>query len=419
MEQGRGDVGAGEAFFEQAFDEVILAFEVTVFQSGAEFVEEDVGAGFLHFVLGGRFAVVHFHLGIAFDGIDLKEFATGGEGDGAATAAGAAGAADAVKVVLDVVREIVIEDDLDIVHVNAAGGDVGGDKEFEAGLAEFAHDAVAHGLAHVAVEAVGGVTLGVKMINEFVHHALGVAENDAELEVVDINEAGEEFDFVAAIHFVINLLDGWDGEGGLLDADILGIARIILDQLLDGARQGGGKENGLAFFRHGLKDEFDIVAEAHVEHDVGFVEDDHFDFVEAQGAAAHMVHNAAGSADDDLGALLEAEELAFVGLAAVNGEGVDAALEEGEFVDFFGDLDGEFASGAEDNDLDGAERRVHFLDGGDSEGRGLAGARLGLADDISTGKEHGDGFGLNGRSLLEAEFINGLEQFGGNAQFGK
>ena len=33
--------------------------------------------------------------------------------------------------------------------------------------------------------------------------------------------------------------------------------------------------------------------------------------------------------------------------------------------------------------------------------------------------QHGNGLGLDGRGLFEAEFINGLEHFGRKAQFGK
>ena len=62
------------------------------------------------------------------------------------------------------------------------------------------------------------------MIHQIVHHALGVAENDAELEVVDVHEPSEQLDFVAAIHLVINLLHRRHGERLVLDADLLGIA---------------------------------------------------------------------------------------------------------------------------------------------------------------------------------------------------
>lgn len=125
-----------------------------------------------------------------------------------------------------------------------------------------------------------------------------------------------------------------------------------------------------------------------------------------------MVHDAARGADDDLGAGLKTGVLAFVGLAAVNREGVDAAFEEGKFVDFFSNLNGEFAGWAEDDGLDGAEVWIDFFDGRDGEGGGFAGAGLGLADDVAAGEERGDGFGLDGRSFFEAELVDGFQKFG-------
>lgn len=282
MNERGSDVGGGEAFFEEDFEEVILFAELAALEGFAEAADERAGAGFFDFVGGGRLGAVDAHFGVPLDVVDLKEFAAGDERDGASAAAGATGAAYAVDVIFDVVGEVVVENDFDIFDVDAAGGDVSGDEEFEVGAAEFVHDAVAHGLAHVAVEPVGGVALGVEVVSEVVNHAFGVAEDDAEFEVVDVDEAGEEFDFEAAIDFVENLFDGGDGDGFLFDADVLGIAGVFADEIHDRARQGGGEENGLAFGGDGFEDEIDIVAEAHVEHDVGFVEDDHANFVEAK-----------------------------------------------------------------------------------------------------------------------------------------
>ena len=419
MEHRGDDVGAVEAFFEEAFNGVVLAVEFADLEGEADLVEHEVGAGFLDFFHGRDAAALDAHVGEALDVADLEKLAAGDEGEGHAAAPRAAGAADAVDVVLDVVGEVVVEDGLDVVHVDAARGHVGGDEEFEAGLAELVHHAVALGLVHVAVQTFGGVALRVQVFDEFVHHALGVAEDDAELEVVNVDEAGEDFDFPAAVHLEVDLLDGGDGHGRLLHADVLRGLGVALDEVADGPRHGGAEEDGLARGGRGLEDVLDVVAEAHVQHDVGLVEDEHLELVEAQGAALHVVHDAAGGADDNLRALAEADELAVVGLAAVDGQGVDAALKEGEFVDLFADLDGELAGGAEDEDLDGAELGVGFLNGRDGEGGGLAGTGLGLADDVLAGHQNGDGGGLDGRGLLEAKFGYGFEEFGGQAELGE
>src|SRR3974390_1032580 len=95
MEQGGGDIGGGEALFEEALDEMVLAPEFTAAQGVAKPVEEDAGAGFFDLGGGRRFAALHFYAGEPLDLLDLKEFAAGGEGDGASAAAGAARAAQA------------------------------------------------------------------------------------------------------------------------------------------------------------------------------------------------------------------------------------------------------------------------------------------------------------------------------------
>ena len=63
--------------------------------------------------------------------------------------------------------------------------------------------------------------------------------------------------------------------------------------------------------------------------------------------------------------------------------------------------------------------RVGLFDGGNGERGGLAGAGLRLADDVASGHQDGNGLRLDGRGLFKAEFVNGLEHFLGQAQFGK
>jgi hypothetical protein len=307
MNKGRRDIGGRKAFFEQAFDQVVMTLEFAILERDAEFVQKDKGARLFHFIGGGQTSALDTHVDIALNVADLKNFTAGRERNGAATTPLAPGSPDAMHVILAVVGEIVVEDHLHVVHVNTARGDIGGDKKIEAGFAaEFLHDAVAHHLGHVPVQAVGGIALHVEMINQVIDHAFGIAENDAQLEVVQVDEAGEQIDFVTAVHLVINLLDRRDGQGLLLDAHLARGVGIFFNQLLDGARDGGGKENGLPLLGRGLEDLFNVVAEPHVEHDINLVKNNDFDRGKLERAAPHMVHDAAGGADDDLGALSEA-----------------------------------------------------------------------------------------------------------------
>ena len=173
-------------------------------------------------------------------------------------------------------------------------------------------------LRHVAVQTVGHVTLRFEMIHQVVHHALGVAENNPKFEVMNVNQPRQQFDFEAPIHLIINLLDGRHSHRLLLDLHIFRIARIPFDQIANRSRHRGRKENRLPLLRRVFEDGFDVIAETHVEHDVGFVEDDQLHGFEPQRPAPHVIHDAARRADDDLRALLETVELALVGLPAVN-----------------------------------------------------------------------------------------------------
>ena len=63
----------------------------------------------------------------------------GEEGEGRSTSAVPSGSADPVDVVFRVSRVVVVDDELDVVDVEAAGGNVGGDLEELKGLIGRSH----------------------------------------------------------------------------------------------------------------------------------------------------------------------------------------------------------------------------------------------------------------------------------------
>ena len=108
----------------------------------------------LHFLLGGNSLAPDLALGEADDVLHLVDLAARDERDRPSAAARAAGAPDAVDVIVAVVRQVVIEDHLDVVHVEPARGHVGRDEELEPALAELGDHPLAHRLRHVAVHLV-------------------------------------------------------------------------------------------------------------------------------------------------------------------------------------------------------------------------------------------------------------------------
>ena len=79
-----------------------------------------------------------------------------------------------MDVIFRVVRQVVIEDHLHVVDIDAARGYIGGDEKLESRLAELVHHPVTLSLVHVAVEPVGGIALGVEMIDEVIDCEAGI-----------------------------------------------------------------------------------------------------------------------------------------------------------------------------------------------------------------------------------------------------
>ena len=108
--------------------------------------------------------------------------------------------------------------------------------------------------------------------------------------------------------------------------------------------------------------------------------------IQLEGAPAHVVHDPAGGADDDVGAFFEQEQLFLNGLAAIDWHRFDARLVFGELADLLAGLHGQFPGGGEDQHLDMLFFWVDPFHSRDAEGSGLAGAGVGAADDIPPGQ---------------------------------
>jgi len=91
----------------------------------------------------------------------------------------ATGSSDAVDVILRIVGQVEIHDQLQVVHIDAPRRNVGGDEKFETGFFEFVHHACALRLRDASVQAIRRHTLRLQVIGQLIHHALGVAKNDA------------------------------------------------------------------------------------------------------------------------------------------------------------------------------------------------------------------------------------------------
>ena len=153
----------------------------------------------------------NFFLEEALDGGEEGLVLLADEGDGATVAAGTGGAPDAVDVVFLVVGYVVVDDELDVVDVDAAGYDVCGHEDIDLSGLEAVHDIVALLLQQVAVHGFGivafalegdGHVLGVDFLTHEDDDALGLAL------VEEVLHDAELLGFVADVGALTDALGG-------------------------------------------------------------------------------------------------------------------------------------------------------------------------------------------------------------------
>ena len=242
---------------------------------------------------------------------------------------------------------------------------------------------------------------------------LGAHEDEHAVEGFELQDAGQHIELVEPGDDAVVLIDGVDRLGVRLDADLDRIRQPRLGDPADSRGHGGGEERDLASGRGLLEDPVDILCEAHVEHLVGLVQDERLEHVQRERAALEMVHHAPGRADDDLRVAAQLAELQAVTLSAVDRQHEKALQMLGIALECLGDLQRKLACRSQNQDLGAALRRIDAAEQGQGKGRRLAGAGLGLTEQVTSGEQMRDALALNRRRGLVTKILDRFCNGGG------
>ena len=414
MVQDRGgDLGRRISLLQQSLYEQHLSWELSCLQRGSELVEQGVGPPALYRLRGGHLFPTNLCLGESLDRLQLVDARTRHERYRPTLSARPACTADPVDVVLGIIRQVVVDHEFEVIDVDATGGDVGRHEECKRRLLEVIHHPRPLGLRHTAVEAFGRTSSSHERVGEFLDHLLRVAEDQAALDVVKIDQPSERVKLCVMPDLVIDLIDQRrPGDNSLLDLHQLGVTGMTADQRLDGRGNGRREKHRLPLGGGRREDLLDILPESHVEHPVGLVEHHQLHPGQVERVAGQMVRKPSWRAHHDVRAPLQFDELPFVGCAPVNRHRSHALLADGEFVNLVGDLGGQLPGGSEDQHLRNRFRRVDPLDRRNAKRGGLARSRLRLADHVVSSHDQRNRRRLDRRGLLETEPGDGLDHFG-------
>lgn len=269
---------------------------------------------------------------------------------------------DTVDVVLAVGRQVVVDDQRNLLDIDTTGQKVSGDQDTRRTGTELLHDNITLGLVHVTVHGRDGEVTGSELVGEPVDLSAGVAEDDSLGDSDGLVEIGEGVELpLLLLNGNVELLDTFEGELVLLDENTDGVTHELGGDLEDVLGHGGGKENNLGRLGEELEDVVDLLGETARQHLIGLVENEHLHGVGLEDAALDHVVDTAGGTDNDLGTVLES--LHVVTDAGATDTGV--ALDVHEVTDGDNDLLdllGELTGGSEDKSLASLDVGVELLE---------------------------------------------------------
>ncbi len=275
----------------------------------------------------------------------------------------------------------------DAVDIDAARGNVGRDQHPALAAAEPLERAGPGGLRLVAVDGIRRHAMPAQLLGHAVGAMLGLGEHQDAVDRRVLEQLQQQRPLVRLLDEHHPLLDPLRGRGDGMHGHLGGIGQDLIGERHDLARHGGREEQGLTLLWQHPDYPAHVMDEAHVEHAVGLVQDEHLKGVEPDVALIEQVEQPARRRDQDVDAArqcldlrhlpdaAEHDGLAQARMAAIGGEaGADLGRElagRGEDQDPAG-----LGAGAPRHGRETLQDRQH-------EGCGLAGAGLGAADQIA------------------------------------
>ena len=335
----------------------------------------------------------------------------------------ASGAPDPVHVIFGVGRDVKVEHVAQVFHVEAARGDVGTDQDVELFVFESGQHFGACGLAHVAMQLPGAdAALGERFVNRR-DIGLAIAKHQRVGHVFVTDQLVQRFAFellLAVLALVLRagaqrqqaLGHRIGGGGGRGHGNDLRVHQEFVGQFFDFRGHGGREEQGLTDRRQHRDDFFDVGNKAHVEHAIGFVDDQNFHVAHQQVAAFEHVEQAARRGDQHVCAAVQNLGL-FLHVGAADEQRLGQSLVVLAIgVEVVGNLGGQFAGRFQNQ----RPRHAHFcapvgqnVNHRQGERRGLAGAGLGAGQNVAAHEDRGDGCSLNGGGGFVSCVFNGAQ----------
>ena len=183
-----------------------------------------------------------------------------------------------MDVVFAVAGQVIVDDQTNLLDIDAARPNVGRDEHPAMALSKVLHDGVAFLLRHVAVHATDSEVGLAHLVRQPVHLAARVAEDDSLGDGERLVEVAERVELpVLLFHGDEVLLEPFEGELVSLDEDADRVGHELGCHVEDVIRERGADDHDLRGGREVAVHIVNLLAEPTVEQLVRLVQHQHFD----------------------------------------------------------------------------------------------------------------------------------------------
>jgi hypothetical protein len=307
----------------------------------------------------------------------------GNEVDGNSLASKTSRASNSVNVLLEVARQVVVDNERNLVDINTTGQKVGGDENTGRARAELSQDNLTLLLGDITMgRGYSEVTL-THLLSQVVDSLTGVAEDDGLSDVEGIVEIAQGVKLpVLTLNVNVELTNTFKGKFVLVDKNTDRVVHKATGDVEGIGGHGGREEANLDGGRESLEDIIDLVLETTGEHLISLIKNEDLDAVGLEGSSAEHIVDTTGGTNDNVDTVEEGLNVAL-NLGATDASVAENTEVVAEVADDLLDLLGKLTGGGKDEGLALLLGVVKLLQDTNGEGGSLTSTGLSLTNDIT------------------------------------
>lgn len=323
---------------------------------------------------------------------------------------GSTGTADSVNICLRILRNIVVDYECYILHIESSCRNIGRNEDITESILKSLERSCTIPLLHVSMETSCSVSVTIEHIGDILRFMLHSAEYDYFRILVILDIFLEHIVFLKVRNLDKGMIDlGYHELIGSLDG-FVPVHSIFCEKIINLLWNSRGECHRLLHSSEAGPNHIDIVNKPHIEHSIHLIQDEVLYMREIDKPAFYEVNETTRSSDDDLRTVFESFPLGTdIGAPVYRQRSEKHSV--GEFEKLFTDLHSKLASRSENNNLRFADIGIELLEKRNDEGGSLTGSRLGLSDNTLPFHGSPDNFFLDFGGFRVTVFCKRLKYF--------